>query len=107
MITTREIPTGVQLYVRLLLPDRRCIDFQTATVRWCQSGKIGLEVSLINEDHGRPLSDLLHRSMPEAGLSNGEGRTVHVARLEGAAHRSEAAECWTNVRQSSRPSSAA
>ena len=60
MITNREIVRGVQLYARLLPTDGSYIDFPTATVKWCQSGQIGLEVSEMEQDDERRLSELLH-----------------------------------------------
>jgi len=60
MITNREIAPGVQLYARLLLTDGSNIDFQTATAKWCASGEIGLEVSEVEQDDERRLSELLH-----------------------------------------------
>jgi PilZ domain len=60
MITSREIAPGVQLYARLLLTDGSYIDFPTATVKWCQSGQIGLEVSDVEQDDKRRLAELLH-----------------------------------------------
>jgi PilZ domain len=60
MITNREIAPGVQLYARLLPTDRSYIDLPTATVKWCQSGQIGLEVSEMEQDDERRLSELLH-----------------------------------------------
>lgn len=67
MITNREIAPGVQLYARLLLTDGSYIDFPTATVKWCQNGQIGLEVSELEQDDERRLSDLLrHLEQPDA-----------------------------------------
>jgi PilZ domain-containing protein len=60
MITNREVVPGVRLYTRLLLTDGSYIDFPTATVKWCQSGQIGLEVSEVEQDEERRLSELLH-----------------------------------------------
>src|SRR5215510_843346 len=60
MITNREIVPGVQLYARLLPTDGSYIDFPTATVKWCQSGQIGLEVSEMEQDDERRFSELLH-----------------------------------------------
>jgi hypothetical protein len=42
--TTRSIPRGTQLYVRLLLPDRKSsVDYEICTVRWARDGRIGVE----------------------------------------------------------------
>ena len=60
MIANREIAPGVQLYARLLLTDGSYIDFPTATVKWCQSGQIGLELSEVEQGDERRLSELLH-----------------------------------------------
>jgi PilZ domain-containing protein len=60
MITSREIAPGVQLFARLLLTDGSYIDLPTATVKWCENGQIGLEVSELEPDDERRLSDLLH-----------------------------------------------
>jgi hypothetical protein len=60
MITNREIAPGVQLYARLLLTDSSYIDLPTATVKWCQNGQIGLQISEVEPDDERRLSDLLH-----------------------------------------------
>jgi PilZ domain-containing protein len=91
MITTCEIPTGVQLYLRVLLPDSRWIEFQTARVRWCQGGKIGLEVLRSDEDQGQPCFELLSHSAQKGSVPYSGGTTVHVPGL-GAAQQSEAAE---------------
>jgi PilZ domain-containing protein len=70
MITNREITTGVQLYARLVLTDGSYIDFPTATVKWCQSGQIGLEVSEVEQDDERRFSELLHHlEHPETRVS--------------------------------------
>ena len=61
MIANREIAPGVQLYARLLLTDGSYIDFPTATVKWCQNGQMGLEVSELEQDYEQRLSELLHR----------------------------------------------
>lgn len=60
IITTREIVPGVQLYARLLLNDGIYIEFQTATVKWCQNGQIGLEVSEMEPEDERRLSEMLY-----------------------------------------------
>jgi hypothetical protein len=66
MITNREIAPGVQLYARLLLTDGSYIDFPTATVKWCQNGQIGLEVSELEQKDEWRLSELLdHLEHPE------------------------------------------
>ena len=70
MITSREIAPGVQLFARLLLTDGSSIDLPTATVKWCEHGQIGLEVSELEPDDERRLSDLLHHlEQPETRVS--------------------------------------
>src|SRR5215213_4193117 len=63
LVTTRLIEPGLQLYARLLLSEEenRYIEYQTATVRWCRKGKIGLEVSLLEPDDEHRLLQLLCR----------------------------------------------
>ena len=42
--TTQSMRVGSQLYVRLLLPDRRSsVDYEICTVQWAAGGRIGLE----------------------------------------------------------------
>ncbi|HKY71760.1 MAG TPA: PilZ domain-containing protein [Nitrospira sp.] len=45
VITNREIAPGVEIYARLVLPDNTYVDVQSATVRWCDNGQVGLEIS--------------------------------------------------------------
>ena len=45
IITNREISPGVEMYARLVLPDNAYLDVQTATVKWCENGQVGLEIS--------------------------------------------------------------
>jgi hypothetical protein len=45
IITNREIAAGVEMYARLVLPDDTYLDVQTATVKWCDNGRVGLEIS--------------------------------------------------------------
>ena len=45
IITNREIAPGVEMYARLMLPDNAYLDVQTATVKWCDNGQVGLEIS--------------------------------------------------------------
>jgi hypothetical protein len=59
MITNRDIAPGIHLFVRLLLTDGSTIDFPTATVKWCQNGQIGLEISEMEPSDERRLSELL------------------------------------------------
>jgi hypothetical protein len=62
-VTTRWMEPGLQLYARLLLSEEenRYIEYQTATVRWCRKGKIGLEVSLLEPHDEHRLLQLLCR----------------------------------------------
>jgi PilZ domain-containing protein len=69
MITNREIAPGVQLYARLLLADGSYIDFPSATVKWCQNGQIGLEVSEVEQHDARRLSELLHYLVEQTAMS--------------------------------------
>ena len=45
IITHRVIAPGVEMYARLVLPDDTYLDVQTATVRWSDNGRVGLEIS--------------------------------------------------------------
>lgn len=45
IITNREIAPGVEMYARLVLPNNTHLDVQTATVKWCDNGQVGLEIS--------------------------------------------------------------
>jgi hypothetical protein len=45
IITNREIAPGVEMYARLVLPDNAHLDVQTATVKWCENGQVGVEIS--------------------------------------------------------------
>src|SRR3954471_4343452 len=63
LITTTLIEPGVQLYARLLLSEEenRYIEYQSAIVRWCRKGRIGLEVSTLEPDDEHRLLQLLCR----------------------------------------------
>ena len=61
IITDREIPPGVEIYARLVLPDNAHLDIQTATVKWCDNGQIGLEISEMERQDALDLLQLLSR----------------------------------------------
>ena len=61
IITDREIAPGVEMYARLVLPDSAHLDIQTATVKWCNNGQIGLEVSEMERQDALCLLQLLSR----------------------------------------------
>jgi hypothetical protein len=61
VITKREIAPGVQMYARLVLPDKSHLDVQTATVRWCENGQIGLEICEMERQDALGLLELLSR----------------------------------------------
>lgn len=61
IITHREIPPGVELYARLMLPDNSCLDVQTATVKWCDHGQVGLEISEMERPDTLRLLEVLSR----------------------------------------------
>ncbi len=61
IITNREIAPGVELYARCILPDKTHLDVQTATVRWCENGQIGLEISEMGRQDALGLLELLSR----------------------------------------------
>src|SRR4051812_38848370 len=61
IITTVPVAANDRLYIQLLPPERsvHCIECQVATVRWCDGGRIGLELSSMTElDRERFLSVL-------------------------------------------------
>jgi hypothetical protein len=61
IITDREIAPGVEMYARLVLPDNAHLDIQTATVKWCDKGQIGLEISEMERQDALCLLQLLSR----------------------------------------------
>jgi len=61
IITDREIAPGVEMYARLVLPDSAHLDIQTATVKWCDNGQIGLEISEMERQDALGLLQLLSR----------------------------------------------
>lgn len=61
IITDREIAPGVEMYARLVLPDSAHLDIQTATVKWCNNGQIGLEISEMERQDALCLLQLLSR----------------------------------------------
>ena len=61
IITDREIAPGVEMYARLVLPDNAHLDIQTATVKWCDNGQIGLEISEMERQDALGLLQLLSR----------------------------------------------
>jgi PilZ domain len=61
IITNREIAPGVEMYARLVLPDKTHLDVQTATVKWCDNGQIGLEISEMERQDALGLLELLSR----------------------------------------------
>ena len=61
IITDREIAPGVEMYARVVLPDNAHLDVQTATVKWCDNGQIGLEISEMERQDVLRLLQLLSR----------------------------------------------
>lgn len=59
IITNREIAPGVEMYARLVLPDNAYLDVQTATVKWCDNGQVGLEISEMERPDALHLLELL------------------------------------------------
>ena len=49
------------MYARLVLPDNAHLDIQTATVKWCDNGQIGLEISEMERQDALCLLQLLSR----------------------------------------------
>ena len=97
IITNREIATGVEIYARLMLPDNTHFDVQTATVRWCDNGQVGVEISEMEREDALRLLELLSRLGGSAitysrkynpgGVSIGSGRELGryiVGAMEGS-----------------------
>jgi hypothetical protein len=61
IITNRDIEPGVEMYARLVLPDKSHVDVQTAIVRWCERGQVGLEISEMERKDALELLELLSR----------------------------------------------
>jgi PilZ domain len=61
IITNREIAPGVEMYARLVLPNNTHLDVQTATVRWCDKGLVGLEISEMERQDALGLLEVLSR----------------------------------------------
>ena len=61
IITNREIAPGIEMYARLLLPDNTYLDVQTATVKWCDNGQVGLEISEMERSDALRFLELLSR----------------------------------------------
>src|SRR5262245_14009768 len=61
IITNREIAPGVEMYARLVLPDKTRLDVQTAIVKWCDNGQVGLEISEMEREDALGLLELLSR----------------------------------------------
>lgn len=61
IITNEVIAPGVEVYVRLVLPDNTYVDVQTATVKWCDNGQLGLEISEMERPDALRLLELLSR----------------------------------------------
>jgi hypothetical protein len=59
IITNREIQLGVEMYARLVLADNTYLDVQTATVKWCDNGKAGFEISEMARPDAVRLLELL------------------------------------------------
>jgi hypothetical protein len=59
IITPIVIRAGQRVYARLILWDSSCIEYQIAIVRWCHNGRIGLELSFMEESDRRRLNLLL------------------------------------------------
>ena len=61
IITNEVIAPDVEVYVRLVLPGNTYVDVQTATVKWCDNGQIGLEISEMEQPDALRLLELLSR----------------------------------------------
>jgi PilZ domain len=61
IITNRDIAPGVEMYARLVLPDNAHLDVQTATVKWCDNGQVGLEISEMERQDALRFLQLLSR----------------------------------------------
>ena len=61
VITNRAIAPGVEMYARLVLPDKTHLDVQTATVKWCENGQVGLEIGEMERQDALGLLQLLSR----------------------------------------------
>lgn len=61
IITNREIEPGIEMYARLVLPDKTYVDVQSAIVRWCERGQVGLEISEMEREDALALLELLSR----------------------------------------------
>ena len=59
IVTNREIAAGREMYARLVLPDNTYLDVQTATVKWCDNGKVGLEIREMEQPEAVRLLELL------------------------------------------------
>jgi len=59
VITNQIITPGAELYARLVLPDTTYLDIQTATVKWCEEGKLGFEISEMERADALRLIELL------------------------------------------------
>jgi hypothetical protein len=61
IITHHEMAPGVEMYARIVLPDNVNLDIQTATVKWCDNGQVGLEISEMERQDALRLLQLLSR----------------------------------------------
>ena len=61
IITNREIAPGIEVYARLVLPDNAELEVPTATVKWCDNGQVGLEISEMERQDAFRLLQLLSR----------------------------------------------
>jgi hypothetical protein len=61
IITNREITPGVEMYARLVLPNNAHLEVPTATVKWCDNGQVGLEISEMERRDALRLLELLSR----------------------------------------------
>ncbi len=61
IVTHREVAPGVEMHARLVLPDNAHVDVQTATVKWCDNGQVGLEISEMERQEAVRLLELLSR----------------------------------------------
>jgi len=59
IVTNRGIAPGVEMYARLMLADTTYLDIQTATVKWCDNGQVGLEISEMERPDAVRLVELL------------------------------------------------
>lgn len=61
IITNQEIPPGVVVYARLVLPDTAPLEVPSAIVKWYDNGQVGLEISEMERQDALRFLQLLSR----------------------------------------------